>query len=136
MAGQPLSPCWLRCGVVTECTMGALCEGWRVCLGGLKDRPRGSPSETSLPRFWGRRAMGLTDARLAHFVPDCTLDLMGNIFMQFQVPKKGTNAQWETGERQSAGGSESSCKTGSALTWEDQQSFLHEVSLGCGMMEY
>lgn len=93
MAGQPLSPCWLRCGVVTECTMGALCEGWRVCLGGLKDRPRGSPSETSLPRFWGRRAMGLTDARLAHFVPDCTLDLMGNIFMQFQVCGRATKAQ-------------------------------------------
>ena len=73
--------------------MGALCKGWRICLGGLKDRPRGSPSETSLPRFWGHRAMGLTDARLAHFVPDCTLDLMGNIFTQFQVCGRATKAQ-------------------------------------------
>ena len=59
--------------------MGALREGWWVCLGGLKYRPRCSLSETSLPRFGGHRAMGLTDPRLAHFVPDCT-ELDGNYF--------------------------------------------------------
>ena len=52
--------------------MGALCEGWWICLGGLKCRLRGSVSETSLPRFGRYRAMGFTDTRLAHFVPDCT----------------------------------------------------------------